>query len=531
MIQALNATVDCGATVTAALVRLGSLVARVDGHAGAAPAPLRVRRLYQGRPLWPFGTDWSNQPAQTFSYDLRETWLGTHSPRFEQLQQHVTRGFEFSLWREEEEQRQEFDTWTGELQGRIAGFWIAAPLAPAEILDGGTSTTFLIADQALRETYADHPARHLIFTPPAGSGVPVQFGRISSVALDSAGVERVTLEEPLEPAVDETWLAQRLLYVRLASDEETADLETDALQRRRVRVVELPTEYAGIETGQQPVFLYEFWVDGGGTPARWRFTSLNETVASGGYAFTPAPFEHGQLTFSARPVSEEVQLTSWFEPANPISQFLPFQISQPLWVKIRETTFAAPDTTTLLFTGKVQSVEPEGKLLKAKCVSIIDALGRRLPRMLIQPRCNYAVYSAPCKLAKADFVANVSFTVAAGRVQTMTLTDSENNFFTEAEANDFALGWLETGSGATREIRTIRQSSVATGGKMTLTLNEEFHHTTGMTTAKIYLGCDGSAARCTNKFQNFANWGGHVTAPANLTVAAIPSDTVSGNKK
>jgi hypothetical protein len=63
----------------------------------------------------------------------------------------------------------------------------------------------------------------------------------------------VTLDAAV--SVDATWLAYRLRYVRLASDIEKGRFIVENRMAREIRVVELPEEYAVIETQRAPVWL------------------------------------------------------------------------------------------------------------------------------------------------------------------------------------------------------------------------------------------------------------------------------------
>jgi hypothetical protein len=100
-------------------------------------------------------------------------------------------------------------------------------------------------------------------------------------------------------------------------------------------------------------------------------------------------------------------------------------------------------------------------------------------------------------------------------------------------ANYFAQGWLETGVGTQFEIRTILASSYNGGaGQLTLTLNLGLQHAVAGQTLQLAPGCNGDAATCKSKFNNFVNFGGFVAVPEkNLSLQALENETNVGDKK
>ncbi|MHB8520733.1 MAG: baseplate hub domain-containing protein [Limisphaerales bacterium] len=511
-IRRFGATSNGVATVTSPFARLVGLAGEADGETCLEAAAV-VNVVINTRPLFPFAPDWANQIAQKFSYNLNEKLLGFSTPRFEQLQQDTAQGFSFQLWRDDEPAIADFDLWTSLLQGRLNGFWIVSPFEHLEIVAGVDNLSFLIKDQGLRDVVADQTSAYLLFWQD--SPVARRVAQIATVTENMDGNELVALTAALDVPIDETWCAARLVYVRLVDDTEAAEFDGDNRALRTVKVVELPTEYASIETGTQPVWLYEFWILANGTYVYWRFTALNEDIVSAGSTFTSSPIEHASLSRGMKASKEDVQLQTWFDANNPVTQFIPFSLSAPLWVRIYETTYAAPSTRTLKFTGLVSEVDADGKLLTAKCSSILDALGRRFPRMLIQPICNYFVYSTPCGVDKTQYQAHVTLFELAGvyAVVDQSSVDTPDRF-TNAAANDFALGWIQTGTGQQFEIRSILASTVVSGGKIVLTLDKPFIYAVAAQAATMYLGCDGSKDTCKTKFGNFKRWGGHGYVPA-----------------
>lgn len=486
---------------------------------------------YLGRPFFNFPVNWATAPAQQCSYNLNEIQLGFAIPRMEPLQLNTAQGFQFSILLENETAISAFDDFVDGTFGRLTGFWIASPFDAFEILGaGGDANHFYIRNQGLAAFFEDHSCRQLSFTKNGA----VIFGKITSVLATLDNRELVGVEpDPFAwTAIDETWDCNKLLYVRFDADGEDADFIADNVQTRSLSLVELPNEYEEIETGQVPVYLYEFFIQVSDGLVYWRLTGLNEDVVSGGITFTSSPIEHGALTESVTQDQDNFEIFSVYETGNPLAQFFPFTLPRSLWVTVYEIDYSSPDVRRTIFSGDVEKIALKGKRITATCSSITTALGRRFPRFQIQPRCNYFLFSAPCGLNKEDFRYDIVIQTSVGKRVTVGLSAAPtDNHFTGAPANYFALGWLETGSGQQTEIRGIDVSSAEGDGQITLTLSSPLNFWSEDAVGKIYPGCDGAAATCDTKYNNFRRWGGHVMSPTNLSVRAMQAETANGNKK
>ena len=496
---------------------------------------------YLTRPVFDFRVNRADLPRKTFAYDLRERRLAFAAPVFEPLESFTVQGFEFGISLRDETELAAFDAFLDATRGRMNGFWIASPFEAIQIEPDVTSNvTFLIKDQNLRDTLGDHPSTHLVFQK---AGETDQYEQVESVTLTADSREQVTLANAMAEPVNHTWTVRKLLYVRFARDEQEEDWTADNRQRRTLRVIELPTEYAAIETGQEPVFLYRFAL-ALPTPQYWNFTGLNETISStlnGSISSTPFltfPMVHRDHNRTMRSDEEGLTIESWYDAGNPLSRFIPFSLKRDLQVAVFETTYASPNAVDVVFTGSVASVEPRGKQLVAKCQSLPDALGQAFPSFLIQATCNYAVFNASCGRNKTDFAAVVTITATDGRK--ITCTAANPPVGGEAQSTDFnyfALGWLEGGTGANYLESTIGQSQQV-GTTLTLRLKDPLPNVPGDPTywigksVTIYPGCDGSFEHCVNKFYNRRRRGAHDYVPTtNPGVKAVPLDTAHGNKK
>lgn len=478
---------------------------------------------YLSRPVFTYPFNWAEALQKSFSFDLREMQIGFGPEVYAAKQLHVVRGFEFGTlatclgdiaWLED---------FFNQLYGPLTGFWLPTDQSEMTIKAVVDSTHFDITAQDLVDTWSDGPAIYLWFTK---LGVAPQAAKITAVATIDATTERVTIDAAVE--IDATCKVSRLLYVRLAGDEEQAEFIAEQFQRRTIRLVELPLEYVSWETGERPVFLYHFYVKFPTTTDHWYYTSFAETLTVGGHPYTPQPITHGELKTGLKADTESLQIDSVLFTGNPLAQFVPFTLPFPLQVEIIETTLPGLSSPTILFAGTIQSVDAKGKRLTANCVSLIDAFERKLPRHVFQTRCNYALFEpSTCKLSRA------AFEVAA----TITAIDSTDpTIVTVSVASDlathwFAEGWIEVGTGNTEEIRTVKDSTRIDATHQQLVLTRPLFANTVAATLVALPGCDHRNTACQTKFDNYTNFGGHPYMPTDNQIAKVANVNPAGAGK
>ena len=483
---------------------------------------------YLTRPVFEFDTDWLARPGKTFRFDLRSLGLGFGAEVFAPLQTHVTQGYELSFTLQGEAIA-EFDAFTAALTGRLNGFWLPVPMEGVQIVTADDASHFYIADQNLRATFADHPDIYL-WLVRNGTGRPAKISAVNSASL---GRERITLTAGLATPATTVDMVYRLHYVRLASDEEGAEFVAEGIQRRTLRVVELPTEYEAWETGQRPIFLYHFWCD---EPMNWhwRYTSFAADVVSDNQLHTAFALEHGALRRTGR-LDETLEITAAYDAAHPFALFLPLPLARPLNVTVSECSYADPDTATLLFTGQVRRVEDAGESLKATCDSWTALLARKVPKMMLQKDCNWAVFEpGTCqlerwKLETGGTVVSVD-NVSSRPTLTIQLRSTAIQLPHWLTADWFAGGFIETGLGVNFKVRSVLNSADAGSDQVELTLNAPLTVDVGAT-VQLLPGCSGTAARCT-ALDNFANFAGFPAIPErNLSLKALDATTAQGGKK
>jgi uncharacterized phage protein (TIGR02218 family) len=497
--------------------RLMELTGSTRSSAASAPA-------YLSRPIFTTPINWTDGVSQRLSYDLRELSIGFGAEVFAPLQSHVVHGFEFSVQLNTETEILALENFFAALHGRLHGFWLPAPTEAVDIVSGISATQFDIAGQGFADTWNEHPAMHLWFTTAAGANAAA---KILSVTDNGDGTERVTLESALSFTPDATTMVSRLHYVRLTDDEESADFLAEWFEQRSLQVLELPTEYAEAETGEQPVYLYDIWI--ATSPAQhWYYTSFASDITSNGQTYLAKAITHGSVKASIEGSTDKLTLESVHEAGHPLLFGFPFPPSRPIQVRVSEIAYGAPDTATILFTGQVEQVTRRGKQLSAECVSILDLDTQRLPDALIGPRCAYQVYDANCGADRDDFKHTATLTtIVSERVIQVTHATA----FEEVEAQHYTFGWLETGTGAELEIRSILADTVVSATVRQLTLDLPLQYAQVGDAITLLPGCDGKWLTCRTKFKTY-NFMGHPFVPVkNPTLAAVEQPVSQGGKK
>lgn len=491
---------------------------------------------YLGRPVLTAELSWGTPAVKSFSFDLRELKLGFGSEVFAPLQEHVVHGFDLDFVLQTEVDVQWFDDFVSGCRGKLLGFWLPEPCLLVEVAAGVSGTQFVVqraVDGGLAESFAQHVDRHLVFA----RGSTLQAAKVTAVEDLGDGRERLTVDAAIVPAVTPAagYAISRLRYVRLVDDAERGTFVSEGRQERRLKVVELPLEYAQVETGEQPIYLYRFWWD---SPSNlsYHYTSFASRVWSNGVAYEPRAITHRQLK---RTVKAESSLDIRVSAAadSPLMTFLPVPVARPLHVQVLEASVSDPDGAHVIWTGQVRVVEDDGELLTAKCDVFGNALRRKIPRMLIQEDCSYFLYDAgSCKVKRnyletsAKVSANYPSEFPPRIVLELAFPESAR-MVKWTQENWFEFGMIETGFGVDFELSSIIDSNYA-GGLLTLHLAVPLSKVQVGQWVQLVPGCDHTAAMCKAKFRNFVNFGGFVNVPLrNPSLSAVQETVSQGGKK
>lgn len=479
---------------------------------------------YLDRPIFEFVINWASPVEPRFSYDLRGLGLGQGEDAQEPTQRSMITGWNLEVLLSKDSEIQAFEDFFNTLGGSRQGFWLPVPFEEINVTGGVDASHFEIQSLGV-EWDPDHP---IYFTSP---GQIPRISKVIDVEDVGSGRERITLEDGL--TIDENWSAYRLYYARLA-DTEQSNVFSDGKRTTQIRVIELPLEYAIPNADSFPVWLYELSQDfRNGTVSTWRYTSFDLSLSDGVNDWNAYPIDHGALERSLELDRQECELELAYDPNHPLAQYLPVPPMFRVALRIYEGEFQSPGSVSdlkLRFTGEIDTVQPQGRKLEAQCIGLLQILDRKVPRFYIGPRCNVALYSDPCGVNPLDYRSTGTLGFTAYRNQ-VTLTHPD--LAEIEEENWFAGGYLDTGSGANREVRGIRASSLPDEvNSITLTLGFPLTFAVKDQEAKAFAGCPGVASVCQGRFLNLINFRGHTSVPqSNLSIEAIPSQNSKGNKK
>jgi hypothetical protein len=486
--------------------------------------------IYLTRPVFEFDVDWSDAPAKTFSYDLREMDVGFGAEYFATLQQHIVQGYNLNLTLRNQAEIDALDEFLDDLTGRLQGFWLPVPFEAVQIVTADDATHFYIADQNLRSTFADQPDLYLLFTR-AGE---TRAAKIAAVEVASNGRERVTLTTALATPATTADVVHRLHYVRLAKDDEEGQFLAEGIQARTLDVVELPHEYEAFETGEQPIWLYKLSC---AVPVAtsWHYTSFAAGVVSDNQLYSPFPMQHRGIAKSAKLDAEKLTIEAKYDVAHPFAMFLPLPLPKPMSIEVFEVALADVETRRTIFSGKVRLVEDEGERVVAQCDAWTAVLGRKVLGMMFQPGCNYDVFNPrTCKLQRWQFettaeIVAIDNTALPPRV-TLALDHPDSlQFGRWTTRNWFQDGFATGGFGTNFQVRQIVSSRYVVD-ELRIELNAPIDLDAG-DQLTIVPGCSGTVARC-KQLGNFDNFGGfHLMPEKNLSLQAMDAIVSQGGKK
>lgn len=315
---------------------------------------------------------------------------------------------------------------------------------------------------------------------------------------------------------------------RFASSTLTITYESAEVATATITVVQVPWEILGTvdEVPEQPprFYLYRF-SHALPSPQVYRFTSWARALTRGGDVYASAPLVHRSLTEALDGRSNSVELDSFVFSGNPLMLLHPYHLEAPLTLEIfeGESDPLDPDSASLIWVGEVKRANPEGPRLKATALRFGGLLDRPVPGVLVGETCNTRIFHPRCGLSKAAFAKSGTLSAADGAVLTITTSAAD-------AAGTFRHGWIEVGSGASWEIRSIISSQPVSGGQE-LTIDWPLRQIPSGQDATFYRGCDLTATTC-KALGNFARFRGHPNVPLfNLSLPTMQPPTPGGGKK
>ena len=267
--------------------------------------------------------------------------------------------------------------------------------------------------------------------------------------------------------------------------------------------------YASSVEDNRPVEVYVF------TQAsdEFRYTDQPADVVLSGLTYSAEAISRGRLEETRdSAVTNQVEIT--VPSSNSfVTRFKQYTPASRATVSIRryQRSDAAVEVVTV-FEGLVASVRftEEGRVAVAKCIPVIEAESRPIPRQSYQNSCNHVLGDSLCKVDLTDARWRLSAPVTA--------FDSDTNTATVTGASSFGADWwvggvMEVGGGADHRLILSQ-----TGDDVKLLL--PFPETIVGSTVVLLAGCDHSITTCDTKFNtpadtlsNVINYGGFAFVP------------------
>ncbi|MBL9187936.1 MAG: phage BR0599 family protein [Opitutaceae bacterium] len=295
---------------------------------------------------------------------------------------------------------------------------------------------------------------------------------------------------------------------RFASDTLTLDYRSGAVATARlgfVQEIDVPGRSQALP-GETHLYALSYDHDAANPEL---FTAWDAPLAGVEGTFLPAQIAHQEIIRSLKPQDVKADLSVAFVAGSLLHDYDLQRLYGPLRLKIWKCDpDDVADTRTLLFSGQVTNVLPEGNVYKVTAKLFGDILAKRLASWVYGPRCNTVVFSSLCGLAEGDHDSSGTIVPASLSSDGLTLTvPSVTGWGGPSYADNwFAGGLLRTGTGRATMIVTIMTSELS-GSDLVLTLKRPLWADKiagGGQSVTLLPGCDRQAGTCQTKFSNFA---------------------------
>lgn len=246
-----------------------------------------------------------------------------------------------------------------------------------------------------------------------------------------------------------------------------------------------------------PIELYKFYNNSGS----WFYTSADHDVVFEGNTYTSTTISRSEIEAKASVRRENLDITVAVN--NPMGkdfmQYIPDSVTfVVLYIQSNVGTFIG-------WKGRLQATSPNKSTIKLTCESIYTSMQRVGLRQQYQRGCRHMLYDATgCRVDKNTHLVNaIVISCSAFRI----------TFSASVGAIGFYTGGVIEYNGALRAI-------INHDGENTIDINDQFPalvkalvDNPGGVSVKLYPGCDRSKEMCTNRFGNFANFGGFPDIP------------------
>lgn len=492
---------------------------------------------YQSIPVFPLPADLGQSVKRSLRYEPEEVNLGYGTEPAVPIQEYTKERVEATCLAQGGGVLDEVEAFFEGSRGQFKAFWLATSVADFTIVGQLDQTTFLVTSGDYETTWPTLAGKQVQLRAPDGS---LYFREVIGVSSSTyPGYEMVTLDAALSEVPNGDWTVSRLLLTRLTSDELEFAFEADNVARIQFSVIEVPHEYAAPNAlaTRRPVFLYRITRRYGVRNIYcMHLTSHDTPIQSGSVTYHPVPIDHGGLSVSTEGDTDRLDLELYAWDGNPFEDWLPIHIGQPTGVilsqsHVDELTGLVLEAPTILYRGIIETAARFGPIIQAKAISPLAYGDKRVPRFFLQTRCNYQLFDgSTCRAAEATYRLNGSIEAIDAEEGSL---DFECADLAGKAADWLPGGFLEIGTPPSVEVRTIRNAQTLTATRQRLFLNASLRTSQVGDTCIAWPGCNRTPDHCTNKFDNFVNYGGHPFIPYdNPTLKAMPlQNPASGGGK
>ena len=248
----------------------------------------------------------------------------------------------------------------------------------------------------------------------------------------------------------------------------------------------------------------------------WYLTGFERDLNDGENNWLSRPLEYDTITETDNLERQSVTLKSRNFDDNPLALIIPFALEFPLMVTIYEGDVDGGTVSNLraYYYGEVATADVEPPFITADCESMSSIFDGNIPRRLYQNGCNWNLFETVCGMIADNWkwtAVVVSWDPANFQLVIGTLAST--NAATLAE-HFFACGHVKVTTGGNDYQRLIGDSAAIAAGQVTLILAQALAVAPAAgDVVTLWVGCDGQASTCINKFNNYAQFGGFPLMP------------------
>ena len=258
----------------------------------------------------------------------------------------------------------------------------------------------------------------------------------------------------------DTTIICTLALARFASGQLSVKWNSPTLAQAQIAFQEISQEYltpvgevAGSTLGALPAKAYLFQINHGAET--WRWTSYERDLVAGGQTYT-APGQGGidfeEIVDGMAWDTTSCRLKMRSSADNPLLKLVQRTATDRMEIVISEAVPGTPATYyTVIFRGWLTQATFDGPWIDATATGFGSLFSRKVPRTLMQPTDNYALFDAGNRLVKADWTFTARLAAVDGTELTFDTLTWPQGALPVIGDHYFAIGYVESPAGQRRE--------------------------------------------------------------------------------